>query len=111
MLVTMVVFGLSHGINVLNGQSAGRSAIQVLFTALLGGGYYIVFRTTGLLVVPMLLHTIWDFSLVTQATEAPRALPVLLSLMCNTVTAALVAVVLVRMARSDASDLPSRSTS
>jgi membrane protease YdiL (CAAX protease family) len=69
-LWTSVIFGLAHGSNVL---SPGPSAfIQVLTTAIAGFFFYLVLRVTGLLVMAMALHGLWDAGLFTgNTTDQP----------------------------------------
>lgn len=62
MLITMAAFGLFHAPNIINGQALVPTLRQVVFAALFGGVYYVVFRKTGLLVTTMVLHGLWDFS-------------------------------------------------
>jgi membrane protease YdiL (CAAX protease family) len=68
-LISMVVFGFLHGLNIINGQDIVTTIQQVIFTALAGGVYYTMFRKSGFLVVPMILHGLWDFSLLTQGVS------------------------------------------
>lgn len=64
--IVMIVFGFVHGINFINGQGLGLTIEQMLMAGLLGGVFYTIYRKTGFLVVPMILHSLWDFSLFTQ---------------------------------------------
>jgi len=64
-LWSSVAFGLLHSINVLLGQGAGATVKQVVVTFIIGSGMYIARRATGLIVVPMLLHLLWDYSAFT----------------------------------------------
>jgi uncharacterized protein len=66
-LIVMLVFGLFHGINFLLGQAAVTTLQQMLLAGLAGGVYYVIFRKTGFLVVTMVLHALFDFSLLTQS--------------------------------------------
>jgi membrane protease YdiL (CAAX protease family) len=68
-IVTSVVFGLLHGLNIVNGQAVETTIQQIVFSALFGGVLYTIFRKTGFLVVLMILHALWDFSLLTQGTS------------------------------------------
>lgn len=65
----MVGFGLIHGLNFFNGQDIVTTIQQVIFAALAGGVYYTIFRKSGFLVVPMIIHWLWDFSLLTQGVS------------------------------------------
>ena len=38
---------------------------QVIMTFVMGSGLYIARRTTGLIVVPMIIHLVWDYSAFT----------------------------------------------
>ena len=69
-LITSLAFGLMHSLNILNGQEVGTTLMQVVFTFLAGGVYYAIFRKTGFLWVTMVLHGLWDFSLLTNGAEA-----------------------------------------
>ena len=64
--IVMIVFGFIHGINFINGQSLGLTIQQMFMAGLLGGVFYTIFRKTGFLIVPMIVHALWDFSLFTQ---------------------------------------------
>lgn len=66
MLITMMVFGSVHSLNILNGQAVGTTLVQVFLAGLQGGAFYVMFRKTGTIVVPMTLHALWDFSILTQ---------------------------------------------
>lgn len=68
-LITSLAFGLMHSLNILNGQEVGTTLMQVVFTFLAGGVYYAIFRKTSLLWVTMVLHALWDFSLLTNGAE------------------------------------------
>jgi membrane protease YdiL (CAAX protease family) len=65
-LIVMLVFGLFHGINFLLGQAAIATLQQMLLAGLAGGVYYAIFRKTGFLVATMVLHALFDFSLLSQ---------------------------------------------
>lgn len=65
-LVTSVVFGLLHGANVINGQDARTTAIQVLGTIVTGLALFASLAVSGTLWLPIALHFLFDFSLVLQ---------------------------------------------
>jgi membrane protease YdiL (CAAX protease family) len=67
-LIVMVVFGLFHGVNIINGQGLLPTIQQVVLAGLSGGVFYTIYRKTGLLVVPMILHALTDFSILTIGT-------------------------------------------
>lgn len=59
--LSSLLFGLLHGLNVFFGQSVGATVRQIVFAFLLGTAFYVTRRLTGLLVVTMVIHAIWDF--------------------------------------------------
>jgi hypothetical protein len=60
-LWSSVAFGLSHLTNVI---TEGPGAFgQAFVTALLGYGFYLVLRVSGIILVPILVHALWDFGL------------------------------------------------
>ena len=67
-LIVMLVFGCIHGLNIINGQAVLTTVQQIITAGLTGGVYYTIYRKTGLLVVPMILHALFDFSLITMGT-------------------------------------------
>jgi len=71
-LLVAIIFGLSHATNLI---SEGASAIvQVLVTMIAGYFFYLIRRVSGTIVVPMLVHGLWDFGLLTSlATEKAYA--------------------------------------
>lgn len=69
-LATSALFGLLHGINVLFGQSVGSTVRQMVLAFCIGSALYVSRMVTGTLLVPMVLHAIWDFgSLGTEGTD------------------------------------------
>ena len=62
--LSSLFFGLLHGINVFFGQSIGATVQQMGFAFALGTAFYVTRRVTGLLVVTMVIHAIWDFGLL-----------------------------------------------
>ena len=61
------IFGLIHVPNVLFGQDGVTTGRQVVFAFGVGMTYYVTRRISGTLIVTMVLHTLWDFSLFIQA--------------------------------------------
>lgn len=61
-LITASLFALLHGLNIVLGQAVGLTLTQIVFAFAFGSALYIVRRSTGLLVVGMLLHGLWDMS-------------------------------------------------
>lgn len=64
--VSSLCFGLLHVPNALFGQSVATTAQQVVFAFVIGTAYYVTRRITGLLLIPMILHALWDFSTFIQ---------------------------------------------
>jgi uncharacterized protein len=60
--LTSVLFALFHGLNILTGQSVGTTIQQVGFAFIMGSGLYLVRRVSGLLIVGMVIHGLWDFA-------------------------------------------------
>lgn len=71
-LWSSVAFGLLHAINFLLGQDLGPTVVQVFITAFLGSLLYVARRATGFLVVPMVLHLLWDYASFTQGDDNAR---------------------------------------
>ena len=69
-LWSSVAFALLHSINVLLGQGAIPTIRQVVVTFVIGSGLYIARRTTGLIIVPMIIHLVWDYSAFTAGDYA-----------------------------------------
>jgi membrane protease YdiL (CAAX protease family) len=61
------IFGLIHVPNMFFGQGGATTVRQVLFAFGVGMTYYVTRRISGTLLVTMVLHTLWDFSLFVQA--------------------------------------------
>ena len=59
---TSLLFGLLHALNILFGQSVGATIQQIVFAFVIGSVLYACRRATGLLVVPIVLHGLWDFT-------------------------------------------------
>ncbi|SFR83883.1 hypothetical protein SAMN05428970_2884 [Agromyces sp. CF514] len=70
LLVTSVLFGLSHTVgSMFHGVPAGSIAFQVAVTSFDGALYYAAFRATGRLWVPVLIHALTDCTLYLQSDE------------------------------------------
>jgi hypothetical protein len=65
-LFTSILFGLLHGVNVVLGQGAGPTIRQVIFAFALGRRFYLIRRITGTIIIPMVIHAIWDFDSFTH---------------------------------------------
>ncbi len=62
MLVVALSFGIFHGANFFMGQALAPTLQQIAFATVTGAIFYLIFRKSGLLMVPMVLHGLWDFS-------------------------------------------------
>lgn len=65
-LITSLVFGLLHGANVVNGQDARTTVIQVVSTTITGFALFACLAVSGTLWLPIAVHFLFDFSLVVQ---------------------------------------------
>jgi membrane protease YdiL (CAAX protease family) len=72
-LLSSGLFALLHGLNGFFGQSWQATALQMVMSFLIGTGFYVTRMTTGLLVVGMLLHALWDFG--TLGTAGTKGTP------------------------------------
>ena len=92
-LWTCVLFGLAHATNIF---SEGISALtQVLITAIAGYFFYIIRRVSGLLIVSMVMHGLWDFGLFTNTLSTPPGIGVVAFILADVVLA-IVAVATIR---------------
>ena len=69
-LFSSLLFMLLHAWNLIAGQSLPATLFQLGFTFVLGSILYAVRRTTGTLVIPILLHAGWDWTSFTGASDA-----------------------------------------
>lgn len=65
---TCVIFGLAHATNLIS--EGPKALVQVLVTAVAGYFFYLIRRVSGGLVVPAVLHGLWDFGLVSGLVVA-----------------------------------------
>lgn len=56
------LFAIVHGLNILIGSPIGSVLPQILNAFMLGTVFYITKRVSGSLLVPIVLHALWDFS-------------------------------------------------
>jgi len=92
-LWTCVLFGLAHATNIF---TEGISALtQVLITAAAGYFFYIIRRVSGMLIVSMVMHGLWDFGLFTNTLSTPPGLGVVAFILADVVLA-IVAVATIR---------------
>jgi membrane protease YdiL (CAAX protease family) len=71
-----LLFALLHGINVLVGQAIGPTVQQMVFAFAAGIVFYVTRRITGLLVVTMVLHALWDFSTFVHENSGADSTPI-----------------------------------
>lgn len=62
-LISTLLFSALHVPNVIFGLPMSAMPIQVLLTFIFGSGMYVIRRTSGTLILPMVLHGLWDSSL------------------------------------------------
>jgi membrane protease YdiL (CAAX protease family) len=60
-LLSSLLFGALHAMNFFAGQSLGVTISQMVLAFSLGLILYATRRVTGTIVVPMILHALWDF--------------------------------------------------
>ncbi|ALE07969.1 hypothetical protein AL755_18060 [Arthrobacter sp. ERGS1:01] len=74
-LISSATFGLMHLINVFLGADFGGTFMQVLLAFGGGTAFYILRRTTGSLILAMLLHAVWDISVFTSSFASTGTSP------------------------------------
>lgn len=90
-LWSTVLFGLAHATNLI---SEGPTVfIQVLTTIVAGYFLYIIRRRTGGLLVPALIHGLWDFSLISGQVTPDHTYPLSLLAIVTMLVLAIVLVV------------------
>jgi uncharacterized protein len=62
-LISTALFSALHIPNVFFGLPMYAMPFQVLLTFIMGSGFYLIRRMSGTLILPMLLHGLWDSSL------------------------------------------------
>jgi len=62
-LISTLLFSALHVPNVIFGLPMEAIPIQVLLTFIMGSGFYVIRRMSGTLILPMVLHGLWDSSL------------------------------------------------
>jgi uncharacterized protein len=62
-LISSLLFSALHVPNVIFGLPVSVMPIQVLLTFIMGSGFYVIRRISGTLILPMVLHGLWDSSL------------------------------------------------
>ncbi len=59
-LISSVLFGLVHLANLIEGANIGATLLQIGYSTLIGGMCAIVFLKSGNILLPILLHTLFD---------------------------------------------------
>lgn len=70
MLLSSAWFGLMHASNIFVGSPPGIVAFQVVLASLSGATLYMFRRATGLIVVGMVAHGLWDISTFSPSSGA-----------------------------------------
>ncbi len=70
-IVTSVLFGLSHSLNLLSGKSGAEILVQVPYALAIGFGFAAVVLKTGLIWPLIGVHTLIDFSSFLGNAELP----------------------------------------
>jgi membrane protease YdiL (CAAX protease family) len=58
-----LLFSALHVPNVIFGLAFWAMPVQVLLTFIMGSGFYVIRRMSGTLLLPMILHGLWDSSI------------------------------------------------
>jgi len=69
-LFSTLLFMYLHAFNFVAGQDLGPTLFQLVFTFVMGSVLYAIRRSTGTLIVPMILHGAWDFMSFTGSSKA-----------------------------------------
>lgn len=77
-LYSTLLFSALHVPNVIFGLPLTSMPIQVLLTFIMGSGLYIIRRVSGTLLIPMLLHGLWDSSVFLAESTGAENSPVTL---------------------------------
>lgn len=67
--LSSLLFGLAHGGNALSGQDIPTTIMQIFSTFLLGSVLYVARMVTGTLLVPIVLHGLWDVAALSISTS------------------------------------------
>ncbi len=66
-LISTLLFSALHVPNVIFGLPFSSMPIQVVLTFIMGSGFYVMRRVSGTLILPMMLHGLWDSSIFMNA--------------------------------------------
>jgi membrane protease YdiL (CAAX protease family) len=72
-LLSSLIFGMLHLLNILAGQAVGTTILQVVFAASFGSALYIARRLTRTIVTPIIMHAVWDFGALAFVATVPGA--------------------------------------
>jgi membrane protease YdiL (CAAX protease family) len=75
-LTSSLLFSALHVPNVIFGFPMWAMPIQVVLTFIMGSGFYVIRRMSGTLVLPMILHGLWDSSLFLNVAAGREPSPV-----------------------------------
>jgi membrane protease YdiL (CAAX protease family) len=75
-LVSSILFGLLHAINVLFGQSGKATVTQIVMAFIAGTALFVTLVSTGTLIVGMLLHALWDWGTLGMQATGGRQKPI-----------------------------------
>lgn len=75
-LISTLLFSALHVPNVIFGLPLEAMPVQLLLTFIMGSGFYVLRRLSGTLVLPMVLHGLWDSALFLTVATGGEASPV-----------------------------------
>ena len=79
-IISSVIFGLLHFMNYFNGQDFKKTSLQVVTTILMGFNFFVILIITGSLLIPIILHFLYDFSILCMGKKqqlSEKSLPAL----------------------------------
>lgn len=93
-----LLFGLIHLPNGFFGPGFVSASIQVVFAFVAGCGFYVIRRLSGTLLVPMILHGAWDFTLFAHAASGAVSSQLKLPFQYGTYLISIVLVIVILLA-------------